>query len=59
MQFLVELNDSLSATRGQILLMQSLPETRRVYSLVFQQEKQVEVSLSMMDQDSQLRNSMN
>ena len=46
MQFLMGLNDSYVAIRGQILLMQPLPDTRRVYSLVLQQEKQVEVSLS-------------
>nr|XP_028943579.1 uncharacterized protein LOC114819382 [Malus domestica] len=44
MQFLMGLNDNYSAIRGQILLMQPLPDTRRVYSLVLQQEKQVEVS---------------
>ncbi|KAM1845503.1 hypothetical protein ACFX13_019801 [Malus domestica] len=46
MQFLMGLNDSYSAIRGQILLMQPLPDTRRVYSLILQQEKQVEVSLN-------------
>ena len=40
------LNDSYAVIRRQILLMQPLPDTRRVYSLVLQQEKQVEVSLS-------------
>ncbi|RVW99200.1 Retrovirus-related Pol polyprotein from transposon RE1 [Vitis vinifera] len=42
MQFLMGLNDSYAAIRGQILLMQPLPDTRRVYSLVLQQEKQVQ-----------------
>ncbi|WJZ95113.1 hypothetical protein VitviT2T_013904 [Vitis vinifera] len=46
MQFLMGLNDSYAAIREQILLMQPLPDTRRVYSLVLQQEKQVEVSLN-------------
>ena len=46
MQFLMGLNDSYAAIRGQILLMQPIPDTRRVYSLVLQQEKQVEVSLN-------------
>ncbi|KAL6348322.1 hypothetical protein AAG906_005622 [Vitis piasezkii] len=46
MQFLMGLNDSYAAIRGQILLMHPLPDTRRVYSLVLQQEKQVEVSLN-------------
>ena len=45
MRFLMGLNDSYVAIRGQILLMQPLPNTRRVYSLILQQEKQVEVSL--------------
>ena len=46
MQFLMGLNDSYAAVHSQILLMQPLPDTRRVYSLVLQQEKQVEVSLN-------------
>ncbi|KAL6318234.1 hypothetical protein AAG906_035742 [Vitis piasezkii] len=46
MQFLMGLNGSYVAIRGQILLMQPLPDTYQVYSLVLQQEKQVEVSLS-------------
>ena len=46
MQFLMGLNDSYAVIRRQILLMQPLPDTRRVYSLVLQQEKQFEVSLS-------------
>ncbi|XP_012832652.1 PREDICTED: uncharacterized protein LOC105953527 [Erythranthe guttata] len=46
MQFLRALNDNYAAVRGQILLMQPLPDTRRVYSLVIQQEKQAEVSLN-------------
>ncbi|KAM2220643.1 hypothetical protein ACFX1S_019828 [Malus domestica] len=46
MQFLMGLNESYVAVRGQILLMQPLPDTRKAYSLVLQQEKQVEVSLT-------------
>ena len=46
MQFLMGLNDSYAAIRGQILLMQPLPDIRRVYSLVLQQEKEVKVSLN-------------
>ncbi|KAM2634977.1 hypothetical protein EV1_025388 [Malus domestica] len=46
MQFLMGLNESYAAVRGQILLMQPLPDTRKAYSLVLQQEKQVEVSLT-------------
>ena len=45
MQFLMGRNDIHVAIRGQILLMQPLLDTRRVYSLILQQEKQVEVSL--------------
>ncbi|XP_048430749.1 uncharacterized protein LOC125472847 [Pyrus x bretschneideri] len=46
MQFLMGLNESYAAVRGQILLIQPLPDTRKAYSLVLQQEKQVEVSLT-------------
>lgn len=46
MQFLMGLNDSYANARGQILMMQPLPDTRRVYSLILQQEKQAEVSLN-------------
>ncbi|KAF7148530.1 hypothetical protein RHSIM_Rhsim03G0044200 [Rhododendron simsii] len=46
MQFLMGLNENYGPVRGQILLMQPLPDTRRVYSLVLQQEKQIEVSLN-------------
>lgn len=37
------LNDTYSAVRGQILLMQSLPSVTKVYSTVMQEEKQREV----------------
>ncbi|XP_058209840.1 uncharacterized protein LOC131322514 [Rhododendron vialii] len=46
MQFLMGLNENYGPVRGQILLMQPLPDTRRVYSLVLQQEKQIEVALN-------------
>lgn len=46
MQFLMGLNESYAAVHGQILLMQPLPDTRKTYSLILQQEKQVEVSLN-------------
>ncbi|KAL3532909.1 hypothetical protein ACH5RR_006430 [Cinchona calisaya] len=46
MEFLMGLNDSYGTICGQILLMQPLPDTHRVYSLLLQQEKQVEVSLN-------------
>jgi hypothetical protein len=39
MQFLMGLNDSYSAIRGQILLMNPLPSIRQAYSSVSQEEK--------------------
>jgi hypothetical protein len=51
MQFLMGLNENYGHVRGQILMMHPLPDTRRVYSLTLQHEKQVEVSLN--------RNNMN
>ncbi|KAH7567810.1 hypothetical protein JRO89_XS07G0154500 [Xanthoceras sorbifolium] len=39
MQFLMGLNDSYSAVRGQILLMNPLPSVRQAYSSVSQKEK--------------------
>ncbi|KAL5864007.1 hypothetical protein ACOSQ3_001521 [Xanthoceras sorbifolium] len=39
MQFLMGLNDSYSAIRGQILLMNPLPSVRQAYSSVSQEEK--------------------
>ncbi|CAL8151589.1 unnamed protein product [Prunus armeniaca] len=43
MQFLMGLNESYSAVRGQILLMNPLPSLRRAYALVSQEEKQREL----------------
>ena len=40
MQFLMGLNESYSAIRGQILLMNPLPSVRQAYSSVWQEEKQ-------------------
>jgi len=40
MQFLMGLNDSYSAIRGQILLMNPLPSIRQAYSSISQEEKQ-------------------
>ena len=40
MQFLMGLNESYSAVRGQILLMNPLPSVRQAYSAVSQEEKQ-------------------
>ncbi|KAM1801308.1 hypothetical protein ACFX11_032935 [Malus domestica] len=46
MQFLMGLNDSYSAVRGQILLMNPLPTVRQAYSSISQEEKQRSLSLS-------------
>ncbi|CAL9031134.1 unnamed protein product [Prunus brigantina] len=46
MQFLMSLNDSYNAVRGQILLMNPLPSVRKAYSLVTQEEKQREIGSS-------------
>ncbi|XP_034212751.1 uncharacterized protein LOC117625270 [Prunus dulcis] len=40
MQFLMGLNDSYDAARGQIILMQPLPSIPNIYSLISQKEKQ-------------------
>lgn len=40
MQFLIGLNDSYNAVRGQILLMKKLPSVREVYSPIIQEEQQ-------------------
>ncbi|KAH9679435.1 retrotran gag 3 domain-containing protein [Citrus sinensis] len=44
MKFLMGLNESYSATRGQILLMDPLPNVNKSYSLVLQDERQHAVS---------------
>ncbi|XP_073302959.1 uncharacterized protein [Primulina huaijiensis] len=43
MQFLMGLNDSFSTIRGSILLMNPLPDTRKVHALILQHEKQNEI----------------
>jgi hypothetical protein len=40
MQFLMGLNESYSAARGQILLMNPLPSVRQAYAAICQEEKQ-------------------
>jgi hypothetical protein len=40
MQFLMGLNESYSAIRGQILLMNPLPDVSKAYSSIVQEEKQ-------------------
>ncbi|CAL2228141.1 unnamed protein product [Prunus armeniaca] len=44
MQFLMGLNDTYSTVRGSILMMNPLPDTRKVHGLVLQHERQVEVT---------------
>ncbi|KAM1627395.1 hypothetical protein ACFX1R_017067 [Malus domestica] len=44
MQFLMGLNESYGAARGNILMMKPLPSVRSVYSMIVQQEKQRDVS---------------
>jgi hypothetical protein len=39
-QFLMGLNESYSAIRGQIMLMQPLPTVKKAYSLLCEEEKQ-------------------
>ena len=46
MQFLMGLNDSYSAIRGQILLMQPLPTIGKIYSMILQEEKQRDLAVS-------------
>ncbi|CAL2239954.1 unnamed protein product [Prunus armeniaca] len=46
MQFLMRLNESYSAIRGQILLMKPLPMVRKAYSLITQEEKQRDLGSS-------------
>ncbi|KAK0577292.1 hypothetical protein LWI29_030858 [Acer saccharum] len=52
MQFLMGLNDSYSAIRGQILLMNPLPSVRQAYSSVSQEEKQRLLSSTHAANDS-------
>ncbi|CAL9006318.1 unnamed protein product [Prunus brigantina] len=44
MQFLMGLNDSYSTVRGSILMMNPLPDTRRVHGLILQHERQMEMA---------------
>lgn len=47
-KFLMGLNDSFSNVRGQILLNEPLPSINKVFSLILQEEKQKELTSSMM-----------
>ncbi|KAB5534429.1 hypothetical protein DKX38_017515 [Salix brachista] len=44
MQFLMGLNDSYSIVCGSILMMNPIPDTRRVHGLILQHERQMEVA---------------
>lgn len=52
MQFLMGLNETFGATRGQILLMNPLPSVRQAYSAVCQEEKQRLLSATDMTAES-------
>jgi len=43
MQFLMGLNEAYSIVRGSILMMSSIPDTRRVHGLIIQHERQMDV----------------
>ncbi|XP_059429182.1 uncharacterized protein LOC132162995 [Corylus avellana] len=50
-QFLMGLNDSYSQIRGQILLHDPIPSITKVFSLIVQEEKQREISLSSLSHE--------
>ncbi|KAF8391693.1 hypothetical protein HHK36_024002 [Tetracentron sinense] len=52
LQFLIGLNDTYSAIRGQILLMDPLPSLNKTYSLVLQEERQREITMSTNNVDA-------
>nr|XP_011459844.1 PREDICTED: uncharacterized protein LOC105350127 [Fragaria vesca subsp. vesca] len=52
MQFLMGLNETYGAIRGQILLMNPLPTVRQAYAAVSQEEKQRLLSASQLTADS-------
>jgi hypothetical protein len=51
-QFLMGLNDSFSQIRGQILLIDPLPSINKVFSLIIQEERQREINVGSVAQDS-------
>ena len=52
LQFLMGLNDSFSAVRAQILLTDPLPPINKVFSLIIQEERQREISISSLSHDT-------
>jgi hypothetical protein len=52
LQFLMGLNDSFSAVRAQILLMDPLPSINKVFSLIIQEEKQREICVNPISHDT-------
>ena len=52
LQFLMRLNDSFSAVRAQILLMDHFPSINKVFSLIIQEEKQREICVNPISHDT-------
>ncbi|XP_059436398.1 uncharacterized protein LOC132169376 [Corylus avellana] len=51
-QFLMGLNDSFAAVRAQILLTDPLPSLHKVFSLIIQEEKQREITITSLSHES-------
>lgn len=51
-QFLMGLNDSFAQIRGQILLIDPLPSINKVFSLVLQEERQREISIDSLNNET-------
>ncbi|XP_061375054.1 uncharacterized protein LOC133317230 [Gastrolobium bilobum] len=47
LQFLIGLNDSFSSVRAQILLLEPLPSLAKVFSMILQEERQRQLSISL------------
>jgi hypothetical protein len=54
LQFLMGLNDSFSAIRARILLMDHLPSINKVFSLIIQEEKEKEICVNLISHDTSL-----
>jgi hypothetical protein len=52
LQFLMGLNDSFSAIKAHILLIDLLPPINKVFSLIIQEEKQREITVSSLSHDT-------